>query len=89
MYLDRVRDSHEPEDDSKAMRKRKECVEPLFAEAKPWHDLQRFRLRSPERVNIQAHLIAAGQNLKRILSKRGWGRHPWPCGATGAYSPRR
>src|SRR6266568_3433586 len=27
---------------------------------------------------------AAGQNLKRLLKKRGWGRHPWPQGAVKA-----
>lgn len=26
-------------------------------------------------------MIAAGKNLKRLLSKRGWGRRPLPSGA--------
>jgi hypothetical protein len=82
-YLDRVRGYHETEPYAKAMRKRRVWVEPLFAEAKEWHGLQRFRLRGLEQVNIQAHLIAAGQNLKRLLSRRGWGRRPWPGGAPG------
>jgi len=29
---------------------------------------------------------AAGQNLKRLLKKRGWGRRPWPEGAANALS---
>ena len=69
------------------MRKRKVWVEPLFAEAKEWHGLRRFRLRGLEKVNIQAQMIAAGQNLKRLLSKQGWGRRPWPSGATGVMLP--
>ncbi|MDB4979294.1 MAG: hypothetical protein JWM82_46 [Myxococcales bacterium] len=82
-YLDRVRGYHTTEDYAKAMRKRKVWVEPLFAEAKDWHGLRRFRLRGLAKVNIQAQMIAAGQNLKRLLSKRGWGRRPWPGGADG------
>src|SRR5215218_7529107 len=85
--LERVRGYHETEAYAKAMRKRKVWVEPLFAEAKEWHGLRRFRLRGLEKVNIQAQMIAAGQNLKRLLSKRGWGRHPWPSGAVGVMLP--
>ncbi len=85
--LDRVRGHHATEAYAKAMRKRKVWVEPLFAEAKDWHGLRRFRLRGAEKVNIQAQLIAAGQNLKRLLSTRGWGRRPWPGGATGIALP--
>jgi hypothetical protein len=55
-------------------------VEPLFAEAKDWHGLRRFRLRRLWRVNCEALLTAAGQNLKRLLAKRGWGRRPLPSG---------
>ena len=70
------------------MRKRKVWVEPLFAEAKEWHGLRRYRLRGLARVNGEALLIAAGQNLKRLLSRRGWGRRPWPNGAAGLALPR-
>jgi hypothetical protein len=63
------------------MRKRKVWVEPLFAEAKEWHGLRRFRLRRLWRVNSEALLIAAGQNLKRLLAHQGWGRRPLPSGA--------
>jgi transposase len=82
-YLDRVRAYHVTEPYGKAMRKRKVWVESLFAEAKDWHGLRRFRLRGLERVNGEALLIAAGQNLKRLLSWFGWGRRPWPSGAAG------
>lgn len=85
--VERVRGYHETEEFAKAMRKRKVWVEPLFAEAKDWHGLRRFRLRGLENVNIQAQLIAAGQNLKRLLSKSGWGRRPWPGGAAGVALP--
>src|SRR5215207_2437335 len=83
-YLDRVRAYHETPAYEKAMAKRKVWVEPLFGEAKDWHGLSRFRLRRLWKVNIEALLIATGQNLKRLLRKRGWGRRPWPHGAPEA-----
>ncbi len=86
-YLERVRAYHTTEPYAKAMRKRKVWVEPLFAEAKDWHGLRRFRLRGLPKVNGEALLIAAGQNLKRLLSKLGWGRRPWPSGAAGVVLP--
>jgi transposase len=86
-YLDRVRSYHVTEPYAKAMRKRQVWVEPLFAEAKEWHGLRRFRLRGLEKVNSEALLIAAGQNLKRLLSRWGWGRRPFPSGAAGAVLP--
>ncbi len=58
-------------------------VEPLFGEGKAWHGMERFRLRMLEKVNIEALVIATGQNLKRLLSWRGWGRRWWPGGALG------
>ena len=80
-YLERVRSYHQTEAYQKAMRKRKVWVEPLFAEAKDWHGLRRFRLRLLWRVNCEAVRIATGQNLKRLLKKRGWGRRPFPTEA--------
>jgi transposase len=80
-YLERVRAYHETPAYEKAMAKRKVWVEPLFGEAKDWHGLRRFRLRRLWKVNVEALLIATGQNLKRLLRKRGWGRRPWPNGA--------
>ncbi len=85
--LDRVRGYHPTEPYAKAMRKRQVWVEPLFAEAKAWHGLRRFRLQGLAKVNGEALAIAAGQNLKRLLSRRGWGRRPWPSGATGLVLP--
>jgi Transposase DDE domain len=85
--LVRVRGYHATEPFAKAMRKRKVWVEPLFAEAKDWHGLRRFRLRGLPKVNGAALLIAAGQNLKRLLRRWGWGRRPWPNGAAGPALP--
>jgi len=31
-------------------------------------------------VNIEALLIASGQNIKRLLGKRDWPGHPGPGG---------
>jgi transposase len=83
-YRDRVRAYHQGEPYQKAMRKRQVWVEPLFAEGKQWHGMRRFRLRRLWRVNCEALLIATGQNLTRLLQKRGWGRRPFPDGAAVA-----
>ena len=83
-YLERVRAYHTTLPYQKAMRKRSVWVEPLFAEGKDWHGMRRFRLRRLWRVNCEALMRAAGQNLKRLLKKWGWGRHPWPEGAANA-----
>jgi len=87
--LDRVRASHATEAYRKAMRKRQVWVEPLFAEAKEWHGLRRFRLRGLERVNIEGLLVASGQNLKRYLAATGWGRRHAPCGSLLALPGQR
>ena len=59
-YLERVKGYHQTPAYQKAMNKRKVWVEPLFAEAKDWHGLRRFRLRLLWRVNCEALRIAAG-----------------------------
>jgi hypothetical protein len=51
----------------KAIRKRSVWVEPLFGEAKEFHRLRRFCLRRLLKVNIEGVMIAAGQNLKRLI----------------------
>ena len=76
--LDRVKGYWDTAAYAKAMRKRQVWVEPMFAEAKEWHHLWRFRLRRLEKVNIEALLTAAGQNLKRLLNQRK--RRPRPEG---------
>jgi transposase len=78
-FLDRVRAYQETEAYHKARRKRSMWVEPLFAEAKDWHGLRRCRLRRLWRVNVQVLWTASGQNLKRLLAGRGWGRRPFPA----------
>jgi len=82
-YLERVRGYRDMLAFKRAMRKRSIWVEGLFAEAKQWHGLHRFRLRGLVNVNIQALVVATGQNLKRWLSATGWGRRSFP-GAAGA-----
>ncbi len=80
-YQEHVKGYHQTQAYQKAMNKRKVWVEPLFAEAKDWHGMRRFRLRRLWRVNCEALVIATGQNLKRLLQKRGWGRRPFPAEA--------
>jgi len=70
-YLGRVRGYRDTEPYRKALRKRAVWVEPLFAEAKDWHGMRRFRLRQLEKVNTEVLLIAAGQNVKRLLLHGG------------------
>ena len=82
--LDRVRAYQETPAYQKALRKRSVWVEPRFGEAKPWHGLRRLRLRRLPKVNTEALLTATGQNLKRLLRRRGWGRRPWPGHPTPA-----
>jgi Transposase DDE domain len=84
-YLERVKGYHQTAAYQKAMNKRKVWVEPLFAEAKDWHGMRRFRLRLLWRINIEALRIATGQNLKRLLKKRGWGRRPFPAEAVFGF----
>ncbi len=79
-YLDRVRGYHATEAYAKAMRKRQVWIEPLFGEAKQWHGLRRFRLRGLEKVNSEALLTAAGQNVKRLLQAVRGRMRPWPSG---------
>ncbi len=82
-YLDRVREYHRTEAYREARRKRQVWVEPLFGEGKQWHGMARFRLRRLSRVNIEALQVATGQNIKRLLSSRDWGRRHLPGGAAG------
>ena len=70
-YLERVHAYRETEPYRKALCKRKIWVEAMFAEAKEWHRMRRIRPRTLRRVNIDALLIAAGQNIKRLLAFSG------------------
>jgi transposase len=69
--LERVRAYRKTEPYEKALRKRKVWVEPMFAEAKEWHGMRRFRLRGLWQVNVEALVVAAGQNIKRLLDSSG------------------
>src|SRR5215212_5721800 len=66
-YLDKVETYRQTEAYLKAIRKRSLWVEPLFGEAKEFHNLRRFRLRRLRKVNIEGVMVAAGQNLKRLI----------------------
>ena len=67
-YFEKVKGYYELEAYKKAMRKRKVWIEPMFGEAKQWHGMERMRLRMLERVNCEALVTAAGQNIKRLLT---------------------
>jgi hypothetical protein len=66
-YLDRAQTYHQTKAYRKALRKRSVWVEPLFGEAMEFHCLRRFRLRRLLKVNIEALMVASGQNLKRLI----------------------
>lgn len=83
--LDQVRARHDTRAFEKAMWKRSTWLEGLFAEAKQWRGLHRFRLRRLANVNIQGVMIAAGQNLKRWLRATGWGRRVFPGAALAPF----
>jgi hypothetical protein len=87
-FLDRVRIYQQTEAYHKARRTRGVWVEPLFAEAKDWHGLRRCCLRRLWRVNVQVLWTAGGQNLKRLLARRGWGRRPFPAAPGVRIDPR-
>jgi transposase len=82
-YLDRARAYQTTAAYQKAMRKRAVWIEPLFGEAKQWHQMLQFRWRRLRKVNIQALLTAAGQNIKRLL--RAW-RYPSPLPPASALA---
>jgi transposase len=84
-YVDRVKSYRGTFAYEKALRKRKVWVEPLFGEAKDWHGLRRFRLRRLEKVNIEALLIASGQNIKRLVAARE--RDPQKLAQAAALRP--
>ncbi len=67
-YFEKVKGYYGLEAYRKAMRKRKVWIEPIFAEAKQWHGMERVRLRTLERVNAEVLVTAAGQNVKRLLA---------------------
>jgi hypothetical protein len=60
------------------MRKRQVWIEPMFGEAKQWHNMQKFRWRGLVKVNIQGLLTAAGQNIKRLLKAKHQQHRPDP-----------
>ncbi len=65
--LDRVEQYRTTPAYHKAQRKRSVWIEPMFGEAKQWHNLHKCRWRGLLKVNMQALITATGQNIKRLL----------------------
>jgi hypothetical protein len=84
-YVDRVKAYRGTFPYEKALRKRRVWVEPLFAEAKDWHGMRRFRLRRLEKVNAEVLMIASGQNVKRLIAFGD--RSPRKLAQAGALRP--
>jgi hypothetical protein len=53
--------------------------------SKDWHGMRRLRLREIKRVNCEALMRADGQNVKRLLKKRGERHRPGPAEALSAF----
>jgi hypothetical protein len=68
--LDRVKLYQETEEYQKAVRKRSLWTEPLFGEAKQFHQMRKVRLRGLTKVSIEGVWIATGQNLKRLIKAK-------------------
>jgi hypothetical protein len=79
-YLDRVERSRETPAYQKALRKRQVWVEPLFGEAKQWHQLVKFRRRGLAKVNSAGVMTAAAQNIKRLVSHQARPKPKAPAG---------
>jgi Transposase DDE domain len=86
-YMERVKGYQQTLVYQRALNKRKVWVEPLFAKGKQWYGMGRFRLQRLWRVNCETLMIASGQNLKRLLQKRGWERRPFPTEAAALALP--
>jgi transposase len=86
-HRERARELQTTEAYKKALRKRQVWVEPLFGEAKEWHQLRRFLLRGLANVTMQALLVATGQNLKRFLAAIRRGHRPVPAQRAVAVLP--
>jgi transposase len=86
-YRERARELQTTEAYKKALRKRQVWVEPLFGEAKEWHQLRRFLLRGLANVNMQGLLVAAGQNLKHWLAASRRGHRPAGEPRAATYVP--
>jgi hypothetical protein len=71
VYIDFLRAYMQTDPYQKAIRKRKVWIEQRFAEGKLWHGMRRFRMRTLEKVNTEALMIATGQNIKRLLAFGG------------------
>jgi hypothetical protein len=84
-YLNRAKAYQATEAYQKALRKRMVWMEPLFGEAKQWHQMTRFRLRGLHKVNVEGLLVATGQNLKRLLKHIKPGKPSTP--AAGVLLP--
>lgn len=65
--LDKVEEYLKTEKAKESIRERKIYSELIFAEAKTLHGLNRARYRGKWKVNIQALLTAAVQNIKRLI----------------------
>jgi hypothetical protein len=86
-YLERVHSYQETPAYQKALRKRQVWVEPLFAEAKDWHGMRRFRLRrhGPGQLRGAGHCFrtepqAAPQEAGLLTAPAAQrGGHPLGC----------
>jgi hypothetical protein len=95
-YLDLAASYPTTEAYKKALRKRQVWVEPLFGEAKQWHEGRRFRLRGLEKVNIvgilkgktwrKPYKPAGGAALRHDVSNFFACRDLWLCSSKDFFN---
>jgi Transposase DDE domain len=86
-YLEKVRRYHQTPAYQKAMRKRQVRVEPLFAEAKDWHGLRRFRLRGLPNVNFEWCWSRRGRTSSATSPRRAGDGVTLPAGTCWPSPP--
>jgi hypothetical protein len=78
-YLERVKAYRGTPAFVKAMRKRQMWVEPLFAEAKQWNGLSKFRLRRLPYVYEETEVGDERAGPSELATKFGKELHAWLC----------
>ena len=85
--FERVRGYHQTEPYQKAMRKRQVWVEPLFAEAKEWHGMRRFRLAAAVACQLRSPADCRRAESQAPLEPARLGAAP--AAQRGGQPPRR
>ncbi len=75
-YLDEVEHLRHTDQNKQIYEKRKETIERVFADMKEKHGMRWTTLRTKRRVQMQAMLVFAAMNLKKLANWRWRGKNP-------------